>query len=155
MFLGKDIKLKWQEVNEAFTSTFKEYLEDRQVYVNINKSGLYQIACKYIVLPCADMIHWIVSHTNTETMTLSIVSRMNIVTFREQDYDEIYQMAEPMTIMEIPFRLPSSNANSRDILKNWVKESAKFKMTPNQVYKMKILRKAYQYLVIFTCRLYG
>jgi len=40
-------------------------------------------------------------------------------------------------------------------LKNWVKEPAKFNMTPNQNYKMKILQKAYQYLVIFTCRLYG
>ena len=28
-------------------------------------------------------------------------------------------------------------------------------MTPNQIYKTKILRKAYQYLVIFACRLSG
>lgn len=41
-----------------------------------------------------------------------------------------------------------------DILKNWVKDPPKFSMTSNQVYKMKILQKAYQYFVIFTCRLY-
>lgn len=41
--------------------------------------------------------------------------------------------------METPFSIPIINANSRDILKNWVKDLAKFRMTPNQIYKMKIL----------------
>ena len=41
LILDKDIKLKWQEVNDAFTGTFGEDLEDRQVYMNINKCGLY------------------------------------------------------------------------------------------------------------------
>ena len=31
MYLDKEIKLKWQEVNELFTGTFGEDLEDRQV----------------------------------------------------------------------------------------------------------------------------
>ncbi len=57
--------------------------------------------------------------------------------------------------METPFSFSSNNANFRDILKNWVKDLAKFRMTPNQVYKTKILWKAYQYLVIFACHLYG
>ena len=39
-------------------------------------------------------------------------------------------MMEPVTIMETPFSLPNNNANSRYILKNWVKESTKFQMTP-------------------------
>ena len=41
LYLDKGIKLKWQLVNEAFTGTFREDLEDRQGYVNIQKSGLY------------------------------------------------------------------------------------------------------------------
>ena len=101
------------------------------------------------------MIHWIVSHTNPETMTFSSVSGTNIATFRVEDYDEMNHMSELVTIMETPFSLPNSNANCRDILKNKVKEPARFKMTPNQIYKMKILWKAYQYLVILACRLYG
>lgn len=63
-------------------------------------------------------------------------------------------MSKPMIIMQTPFNIPCNNANSRDILKNWVKELAKFRMTPNKVYKTKILWKEYQYLVIFKCRLY-
>jgi len=67
----------------------------------------------------------------------------------------MYQMSEPVTIMETPFNLPSSNGNSKDIMKNWLKELTRFRITPNQIYKSKILWKAYQYLVIFPCRLYG
>ena len=81
LYLDKDIKMKWQEVNETFTCTFGEDLEDHQVYVNIHKSNLYQIACRYIVFPCTDMIHLIVSHIDPETMTLSSVSGTKIVTF--------------------------------------------------------------------------
>ena len=60
-----------------------------------------------------------------------------------------------MIIMETPFSIPNSTANSEDILKNWVKGPAKFRMTPNQIYKMEILWKVHQYLVIFACCLYG
>jgi len=51
----------------------------------------------------------------------------------------MYQMSEPVMIMETPFSLPSNNGNSKDILKNWVKDPARFKMTPNHIYKKKIL----------------
>jgi len=86
LIVDKDIKLKWQEVNDAFTSTFGEYLEDCQVSVNIHKFGLYQIACRYLAFPCMDMMHWIISHTDPEMMTLSSVSRTKIATFKAQYY---------------------------------------------------------------------
>jgi len=56
MIIDKDIKLKWKEVNDTFSGTFGEDREDRQVYVNIHKYGLYQIACRYPTFPCVDMI---------------------------------------------------------------------------------------------------
>jgi len=62
-------------------------------------------------------------------------------------------MFDLVRVMSPPFSLPNNKANSRDILKDWVKEPAHFKMTTNQIYKTKILRKGYQYLVIFSCRL--
>lgn len=57
LYLDKDIKLNWKEVNETFTSAFGEDLDELQVYVNIHKSSLYRIACRYLVFPSADMIH--------------------------------------------------------------------------------------------------
>lgn len=40
LIVDKYIKLKWQEVNDAFAGTFGEDLEDRQFYVNIHNSSL-------------------------------------------------------------------------------------------------------------------
>lgn len=57
--------------------------------------------------------------------------------------------------MDALFFTLNNNLNSRDIMKHWVKEPSKFRTTPNQVYKMKSLRKFYQQLVIFACHLYG
>lgn len=83
LYLDKDVKLKWQEVNEKFVGTFGEHLEDHQVYMNIYKSGFYQIACRYPVFACVDMIHSIASHTDPKIMTLSSVSGMKLATFWE------------------------------------------------------------------------
>jgi len=80
LYLDKEIKMKWQEVNETFAGTFGEELEDHQVYVNIHKSNLYQISCRYPMFPCVDMIHWIISHTDPETMTLRNVSGTKLAT---------------------------------------------------------------------------
>jgi len=41
MYLDKDIKLKLQAVNEAFTNTFWEDREDYQMYMNMHKYVLY------------------------------------------------------------------------------------------------------------------
>ena len=111
-----DIKLKWEDINDIFSGTFEEDLEDHKLYVNIHKYGLYRIACRYPSFPCAEMIHWIVSHTDPETMTLSSLSGTKIATFRAHDYQWTYHFSTVIT-METPLNIPSNNANSRDILK--------------------------------------
>ena len=64
-------------------------------------------------------------------------------------------MSQPVITMDTPFKRTNNNENSKEILKIWVKESSKFRMTPNQVYKIRILQKAYQFFVIFACCLYA
>lgn len=155
LIVDKDIKQKWQEFNYEFVTTFSEVLECHQVYVNIHKFHSYLIACRYLILPCTHMIHWIISHIGPEMMKSSSVSGMEISTFRAEDYDDMYQILKLMIIMKTPFNIANNNSNSRDILKNWLKELAKFRMTTNQTYKTKIMQKAYQYLVIFSCRMNG
>ena len=100
----RDIKMKWFDINNTFSGTFEEDLEDRRVYVNIHKSGLYRITCRYPVFPCADMIHWIISHTDPETMVLRSAIRIDIATFRVQGYQQMYHLPQPVIIMETPFK---------------------------------------------------
>lgn len=43
-FIDKEIKMKWKDINNTFSGTFEENLEDRRVYVNIHKSSVFQIS---------------------------------------------------------------------------------------------------------------
>lgn len=122
--------------------------------MKIHKPGLYWIECRYLPFPYVNMIHWIISYIDPEMMVLSSAIRTKIATFRAQDYSQMYHLLKLVITMETPFNIPKNNANSKDIFKNQVKEPTKFRMTPNQIYKMKILRKAYQYSVIFAFCLY-
>ena len=88
MFIEKDIKITWQGINTIFAGNFEENLEDRQVYVNIHKSGLYKVACRYPAFFCAYVIHWIVSHTDPETMVLNNVNGIELATFNAKDYQD-------------------------------------------------------------------
>ena len=77
------------------------------------------------------MIHWIVSHNDPETMALSTASGTYFSTFRAKDFQEMYHLPQLVITMEKPFNRPNNSAKSRDILKRWAKETAKFKTTPN------------------------
>lgn len=46
LFIEKDIKMKWKDINDTLWGTFEEDMEDRKVYVNIHKSSLYPIGCR-------------------------------------------------------------------------------------------------------------
>lgn len=57
LFIDKENKMKWKYTSNIFLGTFEENLGDEGVYVNIHKSGLYQITCKDLAFPCVNMIH--------------------------------------------------------------------------------------------------
>jgi len=130
LFIGKEIKMKWQDINDTFSSIFEVNVEDCRVYVNIHKSRLYWIAYRYPAFPCMDMIHWIVLHTDPVTMVLRSISGIALPTFREKDFQEMYHLLQPVIMMDTPFTRPNNNENSRDILKRWVKEPSNFRTTP-------------------------
>ena len=60
-----------------------------------------------------------------------------------------------MNHMDVLFYTPKNYVNTRDTMKCWVKEASNFRVRPNQIYKNKLLMKAYQLLVIFARYLYG
>ena len=67
----------------------------------------------------------------------------------------MYHFLELVKRMESLFYATHSYVNARYIVKCWVKETLKFWQTPTHVYMAKSLRKAYQILVIFACKIYG
>ena len=106
-FIKNDLKIAWEEINTIFVGNFVENLEDRHVYVNIHKSGLYKVACRHPTFLCIDMIHWIVSHTDPKMMILSSV----------EDYQQIYHFPQLVNEIDAPFYTLNSRVNTRHILK--------------------------------------
>lgn len=53
----REIKMKWQDINDMFSSTFEENPEDYRLYVNVHKSSLYRISYMYPTFPYVDVIH--------------------------------------------------------------------------------------------------
>lgn len=82
LFIKKGMKFTWQKIKDTFAEDFKEDLEDQKVYFSIHQSGLYKVVWRYPSFPSADIIHWTVSHTDPETITLSSASGIELTTFR-------------------------------------------------------------------------
>lgn len=74
------------EINKGHIFTQFQGISRRQVDVNIHKSGLYRVACKYLTFPCTDIIHLVVSHIDPEMMTLSNMSGTQLSNFRTKNY---------------------------------------------------------------------
>ena len=155
LFIEKNMNITWQEIKDIFAGNFKDDLEDQQVYVNIHKSTLYIVVGRYLDFPHVDIIHWIASHTDPKMMTLSSTSVTQLDTFRMENYNQMYHLPQLVNHMDALFYTHNSNVKTRDIMNCWMKEPLKFRSTPNQVYKTKSLRKAYQFLIIFACHLYS
>jgi len=155
LFIEKGMMLTWKEIKDIFGGDFQEDLEDWQVYVNIHQSGLHKISCRYFAFPCADIIHWIVSHTDPETMTLSNATGTQLSIFKTKNYHQMYHLPQSVNHMDELFYTTQIFVKAMDIIKCWVKEESKFRSMPNHVYKTKSLKKVYQFLIIFAWRLYS
>ena len=96
LFIEKGTKLTWHQIKGTFADEFKEDLEDRQVYLSIQQWGLYKVACKYPAFLCADIISWIVSHSDEQTMALSSASGQKLATFKAEDFQQMYHLPKPV-----------------------------------------------------------
>lgn len=62
-FTEKMTNVTWSKIYNMFMQdTFPKDLEDVHAYININKSRIHGIACKYLVMPCVEAIQWITIH---------------------------------------------------------------------------------------------
>lgn len=109
--------MTWQHNKDDFAKDFEVDLKDRRVYLKIQQSGLYKVACRDPTFPCADVISWIVSHIDEKTMTLSSVSRQKLATFLEEDYQHMYHLFELVEHMDSLFYATHNYMNTRDIVK--------------------------------------
>lgn len=143
-------------MNEAFSArSFKVDLEDWKVHINVQKSGLPNVACRYLYFPCADVASWINLRTDPKTMTLNNTIGQRLASFLAPNYHLMYHLSKPKSPMDSYFYVTTIYLSTKDIVKIWVKEPTKFCQTSTNTYKTKSLRRAYQLLIVLCCRIYG
>lgn len=67
----------------------------------------------------------------------------------------MYHFSEPESPIHSHFYVVTSYLSTKDVAKGWVKEPTKFCQTPTNTYKIKYLKKDFQYLIALCCRTYG
>lgn len=157
LFIEKGTTLTWKQIKDIFVEEFKEELEDRQVYLNIY---------------CQDYTRFHVGTQSSHVWTLSYgLSHTQIqrlwhwlvpirwifppLGWRNFNICIIYlsRWSTWTNFSMLPTTLWTLETSSN--IGRWVKEMSRFRQTPNHVYKTKYLRKAYHFLIIFACRIYG
>lgn len=123
LFIEKELDITWQKVNEVFLEkSFKADLEDWQVYINVQRSGLHKISCIYLFFPCADIISWTLSHMDNKTMILSNSNGKRLAYFMEPNYQLMYHFLMLESLMDYHFYAITNYLSTKDIVKIWVKE---------------------------------
>jgi len=74
---------------------FLEYLEDMEVYINIKNSRIPRVAYRFLVMPCAEVIKWILLNMENNNLVLRSESGNEIATDHLHDIHSYYKMVKP------------------------------------------------------------
>lgn len=70
-FVDKTIEVTWSNIYNTFMKEkFPEDLEDVHAYINIKRSKIHKIECKFPVLSCIEAIEWIILHMDYSHLVL-------------------------------------------------------------------------------------
>lgn len=65
---------------------------DLEAYANIRISHLHNAVARPAILPCAEIMKWIVDHVNLDSRTIvNAAGRHKCLPFRDQDLEEFSQ----------------------------------------------------------------
>lgn len=82
LLIERDLDITLHIVKYEFMmTTYKEYLEAKQVYINVQRLGLHKIACRFLIFPWTCIIKWILSHIDEKTMILNRISAQRLASF--------------------------------------------------------------------------
>ena len=135
-------------------------------YVRMLKRGVWCLKCdsarlqciagtKHCVLASVHRVSTFIWHMWGGTTNNMLSNGQRLASFLTNDYQLMYHLPMPKSYMDSHFYVITSYLSTKDVIKGWAKEPSKFCQIPNNTYKTKSLRKAYQYLIVLCCRIYG
>ena len=71
---------------------FVEDLEDVHAYINIKKSRMHRIACRFLIMPCAKVIEWIITHMDDSHLMICSESGSQLTTYYGEDMQTYYKI---------------------------------------------------------------
>lgn len=64
-------------------------------YINIKKSRMHKVSCRYLVMPCVEAIEWFITHMDDFHLVLCSESGSDIATYYGDDMQTYYKMIKP------------------------------------------------------------
>lgn len=127
--------------------TFLEDLEDVHAYINIKKSRIHKITCRYLVMSYTKVVECIITHMDCSHHVIRSESGSHLATYYGEDMQMYYKMLKSNEYANNSFYTRWTTLNTTNVIKKWSWELAKFSHRPLAVYPTKLLRDIYQHLI--------
>ena len=89
------------------------------VYQRIRDSGLHMIVSRPAILPCNDVVRWIIDHANVKDRSFNTSTGSQLANFRLETFIRIYALKPYNQLLDAEFVItPKSKFNFDQMLKS-------------------------------------
>lgn len=93
---------------------------DAGVYQTIRRSCLHKVAARPALMPCAEILSWLISHANVENRLIKDENGKAIASFQPSSLELYYKFPKPETSLTDGRVLQfAHNINSHEMRKGW------------------------------------
>jgi hypothetical protein len=136
--------------------TFNSREVDDAIFPTIKRSMLHSVSSRVHVLPCVELMEWVINHTRAQECKIVNEQGECIGSFLPQDMAYCYKLPDPDESLTKYFVIAFyEQYDTNKILSSWWKEDMKFAKRSSGRYAISNLREPYMYVMILLCRLYG
>jgi len=125
-------------------STEAKYINELQVFKNINKSNIFRVATQPTIFPCADEISYILKNTNLNDRYTCNTRKYPIASFRPENLSKCYHIEEGIKRLDSKL-LEKFEYTPKGLFLKLYMEDKKFKHRTKSGYPTSSLRRPYQY----------
>ena len=153
----KTYQIDWSRIYSILKNDdFLDIQEDRPTYQRIKDSGIHAIATRTAILPCNDVVKWIIEHANRKDRYFNESARSHLMNFHPDVFVKAYGLKPARHPLDADFSKASkSRFNFDEMLKSWMRESSKFSQRNDDLYPISCFREPYSLLVAMLCGLYS
>lgn len=120
-------------------------------------SFLHTIAARPKILPCTDMIKWILDNADMNNRQFKVHGHGLIGSFVAQDLKLMYHLPEPQVTYNAQFvnKFAAENPDLSETTRDWSRKEESLKKDKNGMYNTSSLTSPYCFAAAMLCRLFG